>query len=117
MRKRSSKKAPPSVDVITGIFRMHPRGFGFVAPDDLKKYSQDIFIPKHLTDNAVDGDHVEVVINPDSNWEKGPDGKITSILHRGRTHIAGIVSHIENNVMAHVPICNPASTFSERSST
>jgi ribonuclease R len=48
---------------VSGLLRMHPKGFGFVIPDDAVSYPQDIFIPKHLTDHAVDGDHVEVLVN------------------------------------------------------
>lgn len=92
---------------MTGTIRVHPRGFGFVVPDDPKKYPQDVFIPKHLTDNAVDGDRVEVEVNPDTRSEKGPDGKILSILERGRSHVAGIISHVEAATMAHVPILGP----------
>jgi ribonuclease R len=96
-------------DVITGVLKMHPRGFGFVIPDDPSASSEDVFIPKHLTDNAVDGDHVEVSINPNSNWEKGPDGRIVSILKRGRTHLAGIVKTIDARgvIFVHVPLLGP----------
>lgn len=85
---------------------MHPRGFGFVVPDDASHCPEDVFIPKQMTDNAVDGDHVQVSINPDSNWEKGPDGRILSILKRGRTHLAGTVREIDKRgiVFVHVPI-------------
>ncbi len=89
----AKKKRPIKVegDLMTGMLRMHPRGFGFVQPDYPAKCPQDIFIPKHLTDGAVDGDHVEVEIDPNSNWEKGPEGKIAAILKRGRTHLGGTV--------------------------
>lgn len=75
---------------ITGVIRVHFRGFGFVKPDDPSLYEEDIFIPKHLTMNAVDGDRVEVEV-ADIISEKGPEGKVTSILTRSRTHIAGII--------------------------
>ena len=78
-------------DIMTGTIKMHPRGFGFVQPDDPVLYPQDIFIPKHLTKNAVDGDIVEVLINQESISEKGPEGKVLAILSRGRTHMAGII--------------------------
>lgn len=108
-RKKRSRNSPQKSKqaeskVITGTLRVHPRGFGFVVPEDATQSAQDIFIPKHLTDNAVDGDLVEVAINPDSNWDKGPDGKIVSILNRGRTHLAGIITHLNDTILAHVPI-------------
>lgn len=96
----------PNVDVVKGVIKLHRRGFGFVAPENTKLYDQDIFIPKHLTQNAVDGDTVEVEINPLSVSEKGPEGKITAILERSRTHLAGIVTEIEwqGDILAYAPL-------------
>jgi ribonuclease R len=94
------------IGTISGTLRLHPKGFGFVIPDDPTLSPSDIFIPKHLTDNAVDGDKVEVVINPDSNPEKGPEGKIVCIVKRGRSHLAGTVRTVDRQKTAfvHVPI-------------
>lgn len=93
-------------DIITGIVKMHPRGFGFVQVDQPSAYLQDIFIPKHLTKNAVDGDVVEVLVNQDSISDKGPEGKVIAILSRARTHMAGIIRQIDQAglVIAHVPL-------------
>ena len=93
-------------DVVSGTLRMHPRGFGFLQPDDSVLYPQDVFIPKHLTKNAVDGDVVEVLINQESFSEKGPEGKVIAILSRARTHMAGIIRQIDKNglLIAHVPL-------------
>lgn len=91
-------------DVVKGVISMHPKGFGFVQPSDNNIFKEDIFIPKHLTQNAVDGDTVEVVVNEVIS-EKGPEGKVISILDRGRTHIAGIVSELsDGKVFAHAPL-------------
>jgi ribonuclease R len=92
-------------EVITGVLRVHPRGFGFLQAEEPKKYPQDIFVPKHLTQTAVDGDKVEVLINPEAFSEKGPEGKVIKILSRGRTHIAGIIRFIEfDEIIAYVPL-------------
>lgn len=93
-------------EIIAGVLRMHPRGFGFVVPDSYVECPEDVFIPKHLTDNAVDGDRVEIQINPDSNWEKGPEGKVISIIRRGRTHLAGTIREISSKgkIHAYVPL-------------
>lgn len=95
-----------SIGMITGTIRMHHRGFGFVQPHETSQYSQDIFIPKHLTKNAVDGDTVEVLVNTEVVSDKGPEGKITAILNRGRTHIAGIVKTItpRGDIIAYAPL-------------
>ena len=96
----------PTVEVVTGVLRVHPRGFGFLQADDPTLYPQDIFIPKHLTQNAVDGDRVEVVVNEEAVSEKGPEGKVVTILSRGRTHIAGIIKLIDKHgdIYAYVPM-------------
>ncbi|NGX60390.1 MAG: Ribonuclease R [Chlamydiae bacterium] len=107
MAKRPRKRSPTTDEpIITGKVRMHPRGFGFVIPDDRSKCSEDIFIPRHLTNNAVDGDTVEVAVQFESKKpEKGPEGKILSITDRARTHVAGIIDHLEKaRIMAFVPI-------------
>jgi len=94
------------VDVVTGILRVHPRGFGFLKADDPTQYPEDIFIPKHLTMNAVDGDTVEVVVNNEVVSEKGPEGKVVSILTRGRTHLAGTVIDAPSygEILAYAPL-------------
>lgn len=94
------------VDVVTGVLRVHPRGFGFLKADDPTQYSEDIFVPKHLTMSAVDGDTVEVVVNNEVVSEKGPEGKVVSILNRGRTHLAGIVIEAPQHgeVLAYAPL-------------
>lgn len=92
-------------NVISGIIKMHPRGFGFVKPEGATLYSEDIFIPKHLTMNAVDGDNVEVVVNEVVS-EKGPEGKVITLLERNRTHIAGVINQISTygEIIAYVPL-------------
>lgn len=83
--------------------RMHPRGFGFVVPEDPEQ--KDVFIPKHLTRNAVDGDLVEVTVMTGSKPEKGPEGEVLAIVKRERTHLAGIIQICEpKNTIAHIPI-------------
>lgn len=95
-----------SAEIVTGIIRVHPRGFGFLQPEDSSKYPVDIFVPKHLTQNAVDGDSVEVLIDPTSFSEKGPEGKVVTILSRGRTHMAGVIQHVSKygEILAYVPL-------------
>ena len=96
----------PEDEVVKGVVSMHPRGFGFVQAENRLKYPQDIFIPKPFTQNAVNGDTVEVVVNTETVSEKGPEGKIVAILSRGRTHMGGIVRAISGDgvIFAYVPL-------------
>jgi ribonuclease R len=93
-------------EVVSGILHIHPKGFGFVIPDNSVDYPQDIFIPKHLTDSAVDKDHVEVIVNTQTVSDKGPEGKIVNVIKRTRKHLAGTIKSIAANgdIMAYVPI-------------
>ncbi len=73
-------------NLITGTISVHHKGFGFVkAPE-----GPDIFIPKHLTRESVDGDTVEVEVSSVVS-AKGPEGAVIAVLKRSRTHLAGIV--------------------------
>ncbi|MGA8165174.1 MAG: ribonuclease R family protein [Waddliaceae bacterium] len=96
----------PNLDTVSGVLRVHSRGFGFLKADQPSLYSQDIFVPRHLTQNAVDGDKVEVEVNPIISSPKGPEGRVVAILKRGRTHLAGIIRKIEwqGEVLAYAPI-------------
>ncbi len=100
------KRHPPSREFATGTIRIHPRGFGFLISEDKKNFPQDIFIPRHATKGAVDGDRVEVAINLKFISEKGPEGQVKKILERGRSHLAGVISYIgkKNQIYAYVPL-------------
>ncbi len=93
-------------ETVSGVLRMHPKGFGFVIPDNPAENPEDIFIPKHLTDNAVDGDHVEVIVNTEVVSDKGPEGKIVSVTERARKHLAGTIRNISDRgeILAYVPL-------------
>lgn len=88
-----------------GILYVHPKGFGFVSPLDSKKYPDDIFIPKHMKENAVDGDTVQVKILPARQPKKGPEGCVIKILKRGRSELVGTIYSItkEENYELYVP--------------
>lgn len=78
--------------IVIGTIKMHPRGFGFVVLKDPN--AQDVFIPKPYVNNAIDGDVVEVVINLESVSEKGPEGKVLSIVSRTRKTLVGTVCDV-----------------------
>lgn len=81
---------------VTGSFCSNFRGFGFVAPLKEEPFTAgDIFIPKHLTKGASDGDIVQVIVTSETGLNgKGPEGKVVEILKRRRNQIAGTVLRI-----------------------
>ncbi|MGD2170131.1 MAG: ribonuclease R [Chlamydiota bacterium] len=87
----SKKKA----SLLKGTLHLHPRGFGFLEPLDKSYPYREVFIPKPYTNDAVDRDIVEIEVNPEVS-AKGPEGKVISIIQRGRTHLAGTVCDFEN---------------------
>lgn len=95
-----------TTQIITGVMRVHPRGFGFLQAEDPSIFAEDVFVPKQFMQNAVDGDTVEVLVDPSSFSEKGPEGKVVTILARGRTHMAGVIKKIDRygEILAYVPL-------------
>lgn len=63
---------------VTGTLSTAAGGFGFVNTD-----SGEVFIPPSAMNGALDGDTVEVEITYEKD-ERGPVGRISKILHRGR---------------------------------
>ncbi len=109
-RKTDSPSLPKSSSLVKGVLRMNPRGFGFVVPENRELHPEDIFIPKHLTSTAVDGDIVEAESFPSSKKDKGPEGKVVCITQRGRSHLAGLVKLIEpsGEIYLHSPFLGPS---------
>ena len=80
---KKGRYLPPEAKLVSGTISVHAKGFAFVkAPP-----GPDIFIPRHGTLQAVDGDTVEVQITGEDS-PKGPEGIVLNILSRGRTHLA-----------------------------
>jgi ribonuclease R len=100
-------------DFISGTIRIHPRGFGFLIPDDRARFPEDIFVPRRATRGAVDGDSVEVALNVHAVSEKGPEGSVTKILKRGRSHLAGIITYVskKEQLYAYVPLLGEEQTM------
>lgn len=107
---RFSSFRSPS-EVVTGVIKVHPRGFGFLQPEIGSEIIEEVFVPKHLTMNAVDGDRVEVLINTEAFSDKGPEGRVIAILDRSRSHVAGTIFRIERNgtILAYVPLLGRSS--------
>ena len=104
MQKKNPKKPEPPT--VTGVIRIHPRGFGFLIPENRELFPEDIFIPRHATEGAVDGDTVEATAGPSLYSEKGPEGRVIKILRRGRSHLAGVITYVgrKGQIFAYAPL-------------
>lgn len=99
----SPKTIGPSL--LRGTIRVHPRGFGFVVADNPALFPEDVFIPKSQINFAVDSDKVEVLVLHRGVGDKGPEGRVVSVLQRSRSHVAGMIWAIEGDQpLAYVPL-------------
>jgi ribonuclease R len=104
---------PSLAPLVTGTISVHAKGFGFVRNPN----GPDIFIPKHFLKEAVDGDTVEVQVNPVVS-AKGPEGVVVAIVQRNRTHLAGtIVSKTGRHYIAFSPLLGPSKPMKVKSKT
>lgn len=74
---------PP--DTVYGRILIHPGGFGFVQRDD---GGDNIFIAARYRGVAMDRDKVALKV-----WQgyRGPEGRVLSIVERGRARITGVI--------------------------
>jgi ribonuclease R len=83
---------PPMGHEVTGRFKQHPRGFGFILPDQPNAHG-DLFIPAGSTGDAITGDIVRAQVI--HRKRKGPAGKspfvgrIVEVVERRNTRFVG----------------------------
>lgn len=102
--KTVDPSAPSEPGTVKGTIRMNPRGFGFVEVEGLTDLQGDVFIPRHLTQNAMDGDKVEILVASIIS-EKGPEGRVTKITARSKSTLVGIILGFSSQYAnVHVPM-------------
>ncbi len=88
-RRRYALPAPMSL--IAGVLRGHPRGFGFVIPED--RTVEDIYIHRENMSTALDGDKVLVRLFPTRRKTRGEkaglEGEIVRVVERSSEEIVG----------------------------
>ena len=72
-----------------GVFSKHPKGFGFVHPEDATDKTNDIYIGKNDTKFAMDGDKVTVKVTYPKTEKRGASGQITKINERAVVDTVG----------------------------
>ncbi|WP_172373016.1 ribonuclease R [Sporosarcina jiandibaonis] len=87
IRSRTNRYGVPErMNHVRGKFIGHAKGFGFVAPDT--EGMDDIFIPPHEVNGAMNGDIVLVRVSGGSSGDRR-EGTITRIAERKTTKIVG----------------------------
>lgn len=78
---------PEGMNLLRGKFIGHAKGFGFVAPE--AEGMDDVFIPPHEVNGAMNGDTVLIrVINATSGGRR--EGAITRVVERKTTKVVGM---------------------------
>ena len=106
---------PPPGPEMTGTFRKHERGFGFVVPDSLVEHG-DLFVPPGGSGDALTGDHVRarVIREPRRRSAAGRSpyiGRVVEIIQRADRRYVGTldkrgglwVVHVDGRVL-HDPV-------------
>lgn len=72
---------------IIGTFRANEKGFGFVELEEEEK--EDIFVPTHFVNTALNGDIVEIKIVKEKENDKRAEAKILKVLKREKETVVG----------------------------
>lgn len=83
------------IQEVVGTFT-ESKNFGFVIPDD-KKVANDIFIPKHATNGAVEGHKVVVRLTTYPEGRLSAEGEVIKILGHKNDPGVDILSIIHNH--------------------
>ncbi|MFC5540892.1 ribonuclease R [Ureibacillus sp. FSL K6-3587] len=87
VRSRSNRYGlPERMNLLRGKFIGHSKGFGFVTPEE--EGLDDIFIPPHEVNGALNGDIVLVRVLKESSGEKR-EGTIIKVVERSKTTFVG----------------------------
>lgn len=83
---------PEKMNLTVGRLQGHPRGFGFVIPDN--REHPDVFISAAALNGAMHGDRVVARVTPGRNDKK--EGEVIKILHHANERVVGTFQKRQN---------------------
>lgn len=83
---------PEKMNLTVGKLQGHPRGFGFVIPDN--REHPDVFISASALNGAMHGDRVVARVTPGRNGKK--EGEVIKILHHANERVVGTFQKKQN---------------------
>ncbi len=87
VRSRSNRYGlPERMNLMRGRFIGNAKGFGFVAPEE--EGMDDVFIPPHEINGALNGDTVLIRVVKESSGDRR-EGTVTKIVERHKTSFVG----------------------------
>ena len=98
LKNRKSKYRLSDEKVYEGVYRKNAKGFGFVKLENQEeiKQSEEIYISKVNSMNALNGDTVIVKIIEEKEGGKSLEGKILKIKKHEKNTIVGIFQNSKN---------------------
>lgn len=91
--KRGKFVLPKTLNLVTGVFTGHAKGFGFVTVEGEEK---DIFIPASSVNGALHKDTVMCRITKPAVGDKRIEGEVIKIIERGPQCIVGTYEESQN---------------------
>ncbi|KGR80040.1 ribonuclease R [Ureibacillus manganicus] len=87
VRSRSNRYGlPERMNLMRGKFIGHAKGFGFVTPEE--EGMDDIFIPPHEVNGALNGDIVLIRVLKETSGDRR-EGTVTKVIERSQTTFVG----------------------------
>ena len=90
--KRGKLAVPETLQMATGTFISHAKGFGFVTPDE---GGADIFIPASETNGAMQKDRVLYKVTGGGGSGRKAEGTIIRVLERGMNRLVGLYEQVK----------------------
>ena len=85
--RKNTYGVPEKMNLIVGKLQGHPKGFGFIIPDD--EDLEDVFVPAENLNGAMNNDRVVGRITRESHKDKKFEAEIIRILNRANDKIVG----------------------------